>query len=525
VTPAGNAIEITGADEVEFLLAAATDYKNPAFVMHSTGEAPRAACDKHLEAALKKPFTDLRDTHVADYRKLYDRCTLRLGSGAPSALPTDKRLAQHRRTTDPALEALAFQYGRYLLISSSRPGTMPANLQGIWNNSTSPPWNCDWHTDINIEMNYWPAEVTGLSECHLPLFDLLSVMQVNGRETAKLGFRTRGWYAPIYTNPWGNAVNNWQWLSGSGWLCQHLWEHYQYTGDTEFLAKTGYPLMKDAALFLFDSLFEADSKLVTGISVSPENPRCAQNYGVAMDMQIAWESFGNCIEAAKILDTDKALAKQFAVARARLAPPRIGRWGQLQEWYQDMDDPNDHHRHHSHLWAVFPGHEITPQDTPALAKAAAVSLRARGGAANGWAFPWRSLICARLHDTEAAYRWLKGGMAYTTETRMIYDKGGGMYPNMFGACPPFQIDSNFGTTAAVAEMLLQSHRDEIELLPALPKAWPAGKVTGLRARGGFSVDIEWKDSKVTNYRIASPTPREVKVRVNGAQKSITAQTS
>jgi alpha-L-fucosidase 2 len=532
VSEAGQTLEVTGADEVELILTAATSYRSAtadAYGQH-TGEKPDLVCSRQLQAALKKPFAELRRAHVSDYQVLNNRCVLDLkGARDLSGTPTDERLQLAQTTPDPELEALVFQYGRYLLISSSRPGTMPGNLQGIWNESNTPAWDCDWHTDINVEMNYWPAEVTGLPECHLPLFDLMKTLQDSGEGVAKRAFNARGWFAPIYTNPWGYNDNRWNWRGAAGWLCQHAWEHYLYTGDQKFLNETGYPLMKGAALCMFDGLVELDGKLVTGIAESPENiyPGGRYDFGVACDMQIASELFANCIQAAKILDTDKDFSKQLADARARLTPPKVGRYGQLQEWNRDIDREKDGHRHTSHLWAVFPGSEITPQATPKLAAAAEVSLVGRGKATNGWAFPWRSLIYSRLRKSDQAYEWLKAGLGYTRTTAMVYNRGGGMYPNLLGACPPFQIDSNFGSTAAIAEMLLQSHRLDtsgtpiIELLPALPKAWPNGKVTGLRARGGTVIDIEWKDGKVTDYHLTSKHPKPVTLVVDGESKNVT----
>jgi alpha-L-fucosidase 2 len=520
MTQAGNAIEVTGADEVDLILTAATDYKNPVYAMH-TGEKPGLICGPGVDAALKKPFAELRRAHVADYRALYGRCSLDLQGEDFSTMPTDVRMARALKSPDQDLEALIFQYGRYLLISSSRPGTMPANLQGVWNNSNSPPWTGDWHTDINVEMNYWPAEVTGLSECHLPLFDLMKTLTGPGGEVARRAFNARGWFCTVNTNPWGYCDNRWLCRGIAGWLCQHVWEHFRYTGDKTFLAETGYPLMKGAALCLLDGLVEVDGKLVTGVGASAKNKFNGHrlDYGVAMDMQVAWELFGNCAEAAKILGTDEALAKQFAGARARLAPPKVGASGLLHEWHHDVHNSN--HRHTSHLWAVFPGRQITPQETPELAAAAALSLSKRGELV-GWAFPWRSLVASRLLDRERAYTYLKGGMRHVRG-------GSGMYSNLFGSCPPFQIDSNFGTTAAIAEMLLQSHRCDangspiLEMLPALPAAWSAGKVSGLRGRGGFIVDMEWKEGKVTGYRIGSSSPRPVTVQMNGATKNLVSE--
>jgi len=519
VTQSGNGIEVTGADEVELILNAATDYKNPVYAMH-TGEKPEIVCARGMDAALKKSSDTLRKAHVADYKALFSRCTLDLKGEDLSAMPTDERMTRAMQSRDLDLEALIFQYGRYLLISSSRPGSMPANLQGVWNNTNSPPWTGDWHTDINVEMNYWPAEVTGLSECHLPLFDLMRTLTGPGGEVAKRAFNARGWFCTVNTNPWGYCDNRWLCRGIAGWLCQHVWEHYLYTGDKVFLERTGYPLMRGAALYLLDGLIEVDDKLVTGVGASPENFLKGHrlDYGVAMDMEVAWELFGNCVEAAKILGTDEAQAKQFAAARARLAPPKIGSSGQLQEWYHDGDNAN--HRHTSHLWAVYPGRQFIPQETPELAAAAELSLMKRGELV-GWAFPWRSLISSRLLKGDQAYTFLKGGMHLT--------KGGsGMYSNLLGACPPFQIDSNFGTTAAVAEMLLQSHRRDaaggpiLDLLPALPAAWPAGRVSGLRARGGVVVDMAWKDGKVTSYRLTSSQPKPVIVNVNGEMKSVSS---
>ncbi len=524
-------LEVRGADEVELVLSAATGFRHGAFRLF-TGEKPAAANLRRLGAVAGRPWADLLARHVADHGGLFGRCRFELAGEDPSPPPTDARLRRYATQADPGFEALMFDYGRYLLIASSRPGGLPANLQGIWNDSTAPPWSADWHLDINIQMNYWPAEVTGLAECHLPLFDYMRLLQEPGRAVARDAFGLRGWFAAVNSNLWGYADNRWTWRGGAGWLCQHLWDHYRFNGDREFLEKTAYPLMKDAALFLLDSLIEVDGKLVMAASNSPENffpspqdgSRCKVDIGVACDMQIAWDIFGNCVEAARILGIDQEDAARFAAARARLAPPRIGRFGQLQEWYHDLDSPDDDHRHTSHLWGLYPGRQITLQDTPALAKAAAVTLEKRGKTYAPWATAWRSAIYSRLGDPEKAHRmleWTAGkSFEYTWKGRTM--RFTNVHPNGFGShlVEIFQLDSNTGLTAAVAEMLLQSHRGELHLLPALPAAWPEGKVTGLRAPGGLSVDISWKDGKVTDYRITAPEERVVSIRADGRSSTV-----
>jgi alpha-L-fucosidase 2 len=453
---------------------------------------------------------------VADYQSLFRRVRLHLGrpTAAQAALPTDRRKLEAFEVVDPGLEALLFQYGRYLLISCSRPGGLPANLQGLWNNSNQPAWGSDYHANINVQMNYWPAEVANLAECHVPFFDLFaSQLPVWRKATAAAdAFKTdgrlpvRGFAIRTSHNITGGM--GWKWdKTANAWYCRHLWEHYAFNRDAAFLRATAYPILKETCEFWEDHLKTLpDGRRVVPDGWSPEHGPVED--GVSYNQEIVWDLFNNYVQAADALGVDEDYRDLIAGLRDRLVMPSVGRWGQLQEWMTDRDDPNDHHRHTSHLYGVFPGARISAVNTPELARAARVSLEARGIAPDSdvreWSFAWRAALYARLGDAERAHQMLQQWFSARNSC-----------PNLFGLHPPMQIDGNFGCTAAIAEMLLQSQTGEIQLLPALPPAWPTGNVAGLRARGGFTVDIEWRDGRVTQYRIASPVSREVKLRANG----------
>jgi alpha-L-fucosidase 2 len=532
----GDKITIQEADEVVFVLTAATSYNGFDKSPVTEGVNPSKKINNYFKAIATKKYSDLYSTHLKDYKNLFDRVSINLGADTEqSKLPTDKRVELFSNGKDPSFTALYFQFGRYLMIAGSRPNGQPLNLQGIWNDKLVPPWNGAYTININAQMNYWAAETANLAECQEPFFKAIKELAINGKETAKNMYGTDGWVAHHNMDIWRHTepIDNCNcsfWNMGSGWLVSHFWEHYLFSSDTVFLKNEVFPLLKGVVQFYEGWLVENEKGyLITPVGMSPEhefiygdNKRAAFTEAPTMDMAIVRETYSRYIKACKILGIKDDFTTKIEQDWAKLLPYQIGKYGQLQEWAEDFEDSEKEHRHVSHLYALHPSNQISVQHTPELAAAARRSMERRGDEATGWSMGWKVNLWARLLDGERAFKLITRlfTLIHSNEQKMT---GGGTYPNLFDAHPPFQIDGNFGVTAGIAEMLIQSQNDEIVLLPALPSAWKNGSITGLKARGGVEVSIFWQNGQLEKTVLKASKSGVYTIRYGTTVKNVDLQ--